>query len=69
MWFFLVVQEQYGDQKLCIGARAVSRFVTSPRLKRFKILSEDTVMASLSKDHVKIDGLQFTGTIIMQKSE
>ena len=45
------------------------KYVTSPRLKRFRLLSPDSLMASLSKEKIDFDSLYFIGVIIMQKSK
>ncbi len=59
--YTLLKKHQYYDQKVAIGSKQMIRWATSPRLKRFRLLGNDCLLASLSKQSVKFDSLYFAG--------
>ena len=65
----LLKKQNYPDQRLVVGARALINAVTSPRLQRFRLLAPDAMIASMSKRLIKHDTLTFVGCCIMSYSK
>ena len=59
--YTLLRKETYSQQKIAVGSKAMIKWTSSPRLRRFKLLSSDTLIASLARKSVKFDSLYFAG--------
>ena len=67
--FTMLKKECYGETRLAIGPQQMIKAVTHPRLKSFKLLNSDTLIATISKRSIKYDSLLFVGATILSASK
>ena len=59
----------YLQQRIVIGSRSMIRCASNPNLKKFRLLGDDVMMASLAKQSVRFHSAYFVGVVIMNHSK